>query len=154
MNTEEKTNEFKKSVDENIKTKLITLDGRLNIALEEAVKRGEVTASDRKIIKDCVEEAFAYGKASNMAKEEAQRIFGNFEDIVQKIFDPETEKYKQLYFNQKLITTNLISVAQLLQMQITINGDKENPVLGLVSGLGIRPSADLPKLHGKSVNDE
>ena len=154
MNTGEKTNEFKESVDKNIKTKLIALDGRLNIALEEAVKRGEVIASDRKNIKDCLEEAFTYGKVSNMAKEEAQRIFGNFEDIVNKIFDPETEKYKQLYFNQKLVTTNLISVAQLLQMQITINGDKENPVLGLVSGLEIKPSADLSKFYEKSVIKE
>lgn len=103
--------------------------------VEDKTKVGEL----QKIINDEMDEAFRLGETSNVVKEKGEEIIGSVETMFGNILNPKNPKFRQLYFNQRLITANLMAAAQLLQMQLTLSDEPENPVLGLASALGSAP---------------
>lgn len=100
--------------------------------VEDKTKVGEL----QEIINSAMDSAFRFGEMSETATTKGDEILSGMENLFNRHFNPANSKYKKLYDNQRLITSNLLQTAQLLQYQLTLGEETGSPLMDILSLIG------------------
>lgn len=129
----EKNFDFDETVGKAVKDHMSVLQARLVCLLEEAVSKGEASASDKETIKKTLDDAFTYGQVSDSAKTEGKKAFENISKLFEDYLSPETEKYKRMCSHQHSVTSSLLNVALNMLIMLDIQNEKPRSLLDLTS---------------------
>ena len=118
-----KEESFGTKVSETIEKETEKLKHRFNekaefIAISESQKE-----SIQALLEEAISQAFLLGKASKTDFPPLSKdLIDKFEEIYKQMTEPtaatRADKYKQLYYNQRIITAHMQSQIQIMQMQI------------------------------------
>ena len=117
------TNETSKSFNERIEEEVQTLKSVFcqkaeSIAISEYQRK-----AIQELLDDAIKQAYVLGKASKTDLTEiSKEAIDKFEEIYKQMTEPtaatRADKYKQLYYNQRIITAHMQSQIQIMQMQV------------------------------------
>lgn len=100
-----------------------------------------------KLVDDAIEKAYNIGQKCSIPTEELEKIYGNINDLLSKMFShsekERADKYRQLYFNQRIITDNLRSALVHAESAVIIYEMNEKG--GVPSALSCLGAAPKPK---------
>lgn len=136
----EDVNAVNEAVENAVKKRLADLEGRLYVMAEESVNRCEFSEADKKILKDTIQEAFAFGQASKIVNEEGKELFANIENHFNNALSSERQKLDLMLLHYNSVTGNLLNVAQNLFLMVRLQEEKSNSLLGLTSLMGLGSS--------------
>lgn len=107
------TENLKESVEALAKNKLEGLKLEVTIKIDSLIEDGELNLKVKELSDYAIKEAFAHGKLAGLPEEDLGKMYGELKDCLTGIFNPpekkRADKYRQLYFNQRLITDCLRS---------------------------------------------
>ena len=107
------TENLKESVETLAKNKLEGLKLEMRIKIDSLIEDGELKLKVKELADYAIKEAFAHGKLAGFPEEDFEKMYGELKDCLTGIFNPpekkRADKYRQLYFNQRLITDCLRS---------------------------------------------
>ena len=121
------TNETSKSFSERISEKMEEEVKNLKKDFYQKAESIAISEYQRKAIQelldDAIKQAYVLGKASKTDLTEiSKEAIDKFEDLYKQMTEPtaatRADKYKQLYYNQRIITAHMQSQIQIMQMQI------------------------------------
>lgn len=131
----EKTEKPKVTTDsvikEILKEKKANLFATVSEYVEDKTKVGEL----QQIINDAMDSAYNLGEMSETAATKGGEIIANMGNLFNNYLNPANSKYKQLYDNQRMLVDCLLQALRILQMQVFLNEEPANPVLGMVSSI-------------------
>lgn len=118
-------------MDEVMKEQKANLFATISEYVEDKTKVGELQS----IINKAMDSAFRFGEFSDTAKTKGDEIIANMGNLFNNYLNPTNSKYKQLYDNQRMLADCLLQALRILQLQLSLNDDSVNPVLGMVSSI-------------------
>ena len=114
-----------------LKEKKANLFATVSEYIEDKTKVGEL----QEIINAALESAYSLGEMSETAATKGDEIIASMGNLFNSYLNPHNAKYKQLYENQRMLVDCLLQALRILQMQVFLNEDSANPVLGMVSSI-------------------
>ena len=107
------TENMKEGIEELAKNKLEGLKLEVSIKIGSLIEDGELKLKMKEMADYAITEAFAHGKLAGFSKEDLEKTYGELKECFTGIFNPpekkRADKYRQLYFNQRLISDCLRS---------------------------------------------
>lgn len=107
------TENMKEGIEELAKNKLEGLKLEVSIKIGSLIEDAELKAKVKELADYAITEAFAHGNLAGFPKEDLEKTYGELKECLTGIFNPpekkRADKYRQLYFNQRLITDCLRS---------------------------------------------
>lgn len=107
------TEKLKEGVEALVKNKLEGLKLEVDIKIGSLIEDEDLKAKVKELTDYAIKEAFAHGKLAGLPNEDFEKMYGELKDCLTGIFNPpekkRAEKYRQLYFSQRLITDCLRS---------------------------------------------
>lgn len=101
----------------------VKFSAKVNVLIEDKALREKL----HEVISEAVDESVLMGQAAGVPEEMMKSVTDTFEAAARSLGclrgPNQAETYKRLFCNQRIITAHLMSVAQLLQLQI---GDTES----------------------------
>lgn len=117
------TNETSKSFNERIEEEVKNLKKDFYQKAESIAISEYQRKAIQELLDDAIKQAYVFGKASKTDLTEiSKEAINKFEDLYKQMTEPtaatRADKYKQLYYNQRIITAHMQSQIQIMQMQI------------------------------------
>ena len=121
------TNETSKSFSERISEKMEEEVKNLKKDFYQKAEAIAISEYQRKaiqeLLEDAIKQAYVLGKASKTDLTEiSKEAIDKFEDLYKQMTEPtaatRADKYKQLYYNQRIITAHVQAEVQILQAQL------------------------------------
>ncbi len=102
---------LKEAVENLGKNKLEGLKLEMSLKLGMMVEDEELKTKLKELMGEAIGQAFEHGRVAGMPTEQLEKMHSELKDCLGKIFQPsdasEAEKYRHLYFTQRLITDSL-----------------------------------------------
>ena len=118
-------------IKEILKEKKANLFATISEYVEDKTKVGEL----QQIINEALDSAYNLGEMSETAATKGEDIIANMGNLFNNYLNPGNSKYKKLYDNQRMLVDCLLQALRIQQMQIFLNDDSANPILGMVSSI-------------------
>lgn len=113
------------------KTEKLKLETMAKVVSLVDDKDRELLTKLDKIVQDAVTEAIAIGQVSGLPTETMDNLTGSLKDSFERAINPSdahrASKYKQLYYNQRLAFSHLLSALQFADSQVGVYEVGEDP---------------------------
>lgn len=113
------------------KTEKLKLDTMAKVVSLVDDKDRELLTELDKIVQDAVTQAVAIGQVSGLPTETMDNLTGSLKDIFERAVNPSdahrASKYRQLYYNQRLAFSHLLSALQFADSQVGVYEVGEDP---------------------------
>lgn len=84
-----------------------------------------------KVVSDAIDEGIVIGKVEGLRPEAMDFMTGSVKELIERVSNPtdaqRASKYKQLYYNQRMISTHLESALQFANAQVATYETGEQP---------------------------
>lgn len=113
------------------KTEKLKLETMAKVVSLVDDKDRELLTKLDKIVQDAVTEAVAIGQVSGLPTETMDNLTGSLKDSFERAINPSdahrASKYRQLYYNQRLAFSHLLSALQFADSQVGVYEVGEDP---------------------------